>query len=145
LDCSAALLSKDQENMPLPGEKADLRQALVAHIEAERSRDIDAILATLSDDPYYLVPGAILRGREALREMYASNVGALTPENADEYLRALDDAAVTTWGDAHLILEYTPEYPIHYGMVVIVRFADGRVQSEHTFFTGAKSQPVAAA
>ncbi|MBV9840149.1 MAG: nuclear transport factor 2 family protein [Sphingomonadaceae bacterium] len=130
--------------MPLPGERADLRKALETHIEAERSRDIEAIVASLSDDPYYIVPGFELRGRAALRAMYQRAMPALTPENSDETLRALDDPAVTTWGPDHIILEYTRDYPIHYGMVVIVRFADGRVRSEHTFYSSAEGPPALA-
>lgn len=119
--------------MVLPAERGDLRRALVEHIEAERARDLDAILRSLCDDPYYIIPGFELRGRVALRAMYEHAMPVLTPENADEYLRALDDPSVTTWGPEHIILEYTPSYPIHYGMTVVVRFADGKVRSEHTY------------
>jgi hypothetical protein len=119
--------------MALPGERADLRQALVEHIEAERTREIDAIMASLCDDPFYILPGVELRGQAALRAMYQGAMPSLTAENADEYLRALDDPAVTSWGSDHIVIEYTRDYPIHYGMVVIVRFAQGKVRSEHSF------------
>jgi len=85
------------------------REAIIRHVEAERRRDIDAIMASVADDPFYIIPGYELRGRAAVRTMYQNNMAALTPANADEYLRALDDPAVSSRGSRHLVLEYTPD------------------------------------
>lgn len=113
----------------------ECRAALKAHIEAERARDMDAIMDSLSDDVLYLLPGLELRGKAAVRVMYEQAWEHLTSDNADEYLRALDDPAVASWGQEHVVLAYTPDYPIHYGMFVVTHFAGGKVRSEHTFYT----------
>ncbi len=114
----------------------DARRFLEAHIAGERVCDLDALMAALSDYPRYVVPGWILEGREAVRTMYERALPLLSPELSDEYLRALDDPRVARWGDDHVVLEYTDDYPLHRGMVVVVHFAaDGRVRSENTYFS----------
>jgi hypothetical protein len=113
----------------------DARRNLEAHIQGERDRDLDALMAPLSDVPCYVVPGWMLEGRAAVRTMYEGAMPLLSPELSDEYLRALDDPAVAHWGDDHVVLEYTPDYPLHRGMVVVVHFdAQGRIHSENTYF-----------
>src|SRR4051812_39716708 len=62
-----------------------LRAALVRHIEAERARDLDAIMTSLHPDPWYIIPGYEVRGGDAVRALYDYAMPALTPENADEY------------------------------------------------------------
>lgn len=113
----------------------ECRRALVRHIEAERANDIDAIMDSLSDDCCYLVTGWELRGKPALRAMYEMARPSLTDQNMDEYLRAIDDPAVATWGPQHVVLSYTADYPVHYGMIVITRFREGKVASEDTFYS----------
>ena len=113
----------------------DARRNLEAHIAGERVRNLDALMAPLSERPRYVVPGWILEGREAVREMYRRAMPYLTPELSDEYLRSLDDPRTTRWGHDHIVIEYTADYPLHHGMVVVVHFdADGRVRSENTYF-----------
>ena len=113
----------------------DARRYLEAHIAGERAGDLDALMAALSNHPCYVVPGWILDGREAVRTMYERALPLLSPELSDEYLRALDDPRVARWGSDHIVLEYTDDYPLHRGMVVVVHFdAEGRVRSENTYF-----------
>jgi hypothetical protein len=113
----------------------DARRHLEAHIAGERARDLDALLAPLCDEPRYVIPGWILEGRAAVRAMYQRVLSLLTPALSDEYLHALDDPCVARWGDDHVVLEYTDDYPLHRGMVVVVHFdAGGRVRSENTYF-----------
>jgi len=113
----------------------ECRAALKAHIDAERTRDIEAIMATVHDECRYLVTGWELRGKAAIRAMYQMAMPSLTRENMDEYVRALDDPAVAAWGAEHVVLSYTEDYPIHYGMIVIARFRDGKVLAEDTFYS----------
>jgi hypothetical protein len=112
----------------------DARRHLEAHIEGERARNLDALMAPLSDSPRYVVPGWVLEGRAAVREMYERALPLLSPALSDEYLRAIDDPRVAQWGDDHLVLEYSSDYPLHRGMVVVVHFdASGRIRSENTY------------
>lgn len=113
----------------------DARSFLEAHIAGERAGDLDALMTALSAHPRYVVPGWILDGRAAVRAMYERALPLLSPALSDEYLRALDDPRVARWGDDHVVLEYSDDYPLHRGMVVVVHFdADGRVRSENTYF-----------
>lgn len=112
-----------------------LREVILRHIEAETARDIDAILASLHPDPHWIIPGFDVRGQEALRALYESVMPLLTPENAAEYIRALDDPRVASWGEDHVVLIYTEDYPIHYGMIVVARLEDDMLKSEHTLFS----------
>jgi hypothetical protein len=114
------------------------RQNLEAHIAGERARNLDALLAPLAEHPRYVVPNYIIEGRAALRAMYERSLPHLPAENFDEYLRALDDPRVTRWGDNHCVLEYTDDYPLHQGMVVVVHFENDRVKSENTYFTSGR-------
>lgn len=115
------------------------RRNLLAHIDGERRHDIDAIMAPLSDHPSYVIPDFVLEGREAIRAMYESAMSNLSAENMDEYRRALDDPAVTRWGEDHVVLEYTEAYPLHRNMVVVVHFEpDGRIRSENTYWRGVR-------
>jgi hypothetical protein len=117
---------------------ATSRKNLEAHIAGERARDIKALMAPLAANPSYAVPGFILRGRPAIEEMYKRVLEVLSPELSDEYLRALDDPAVTRWGEDHCVIEYNETYPLHCGMVVVVHFKDDLIVSENTYFTSAR-------
>ena len=123
----------------------ECRAALKGHIAAERARDLDGIMETVSDDVYFIIPGFELRGKPAVRALYAQAMPNLTEANADEYLRAMDDPAVATWGPELLILAYDTSYPLHYGMFVVTHFSQGKVKSEHTFINvtpnSASAQP----
>jgi hypothetical protein len=111
------------------------RRYLEAHIAGERARDLDALMAPLSESPRYVVPGWILDGRTAVRTMYERALPLLSTALSDEYLRAIDDPHVARWGSDHLVLEYSTDYPLHRGMVVVVHFdAADRVRSENTYF-----------
>jgi hypothetical protein len=113
----------------------DARRHLEAHIAGERARDLDALMAPLSKSPRYVVPGWTLEGRTAVRAMYERALPMLSPALSDEYLRAIDDPNVARWGADHLVLEYTADYPLHRGMVVVVHFdSTGRIHSENTYF-----------
>lgn len=113
----------------------DARRNLEAHIAGERRQDLDALMAPLSPHPRYVVPGWVLDGRAAVREMYRRALSYLSPELSDEYLRAIDDPTVSRWGNDHIVIEYTKAYPLHDGMVVVVHFDDaGRVYSENTYY-----------
>ena len=113
----------------------DARSNLEAHIAGERVRNLDALMAPLSERPRYVVPGWVLDGREAVREMYRRALPYLTPELSEEYLRSLDDPRSTRWGDDHIVIEYTADYPLHDGMVVVVHFdSQGRIWSENTYY-----------
>lgn len=114
------------------------RRNLEAHIRGERARDVDAAMASLSEHPSYVIPGGLLEGREAIRAMYQNVLPQLPQEMFDEYLRALDDPAVTHWGDDHCVIEYDARYPYHHGMLVVVHFEGERVRSENTYFTSAE-------
>ena len=41
---------------------SDARRNLEAHIQGERNRDLDALMAPLSDMPRYVIPGWVLEG-----------------------------------------------------------------------------------
>ena len=119
----------------MPAGEGLLRRALLRHIKAERARDVGAITVSLHPDPYYIIPGYELRGASAVRALYECNLAALTSENADEYARALTDPRVAHWAENHLILEYTPDYPLHYGITVIAHLVEAMLRSEHTFLS----------
>lgn len=113
----------------------DARRNLEAHIAGERAQDLDALMAPLSPHPRYVVPGWILDGHDAVREMYRRALPYLSPQLSDEYLRAIDDDRVSRWGHDHIVIEYTSDYALHAGMVVVVHFDDeGRVYSENTYY-----------
>lgn len=111
------------------------RESLEAHIAGERAGDVDAALAPMCANPRYVVPNYILDGHEALRAMYERALPHLPEENFDEILRALDDPLVAFYGENHIVLEYTDDYPLHRGMVVVVHFEDDRLKSENTYYT----------
>ena len=91
-------------------------------------------MAPLVDEPSYVIPGYVLQGREAIRAMYERVLPHLSEELLDEYRRALDDPAVTRWGEDHCVLEYTDDYPHHRNMIVVVHFEGDRIKSENTYF-----------
>lgn len=115
---------------------ANHRPSLEAHIAAERSHDLDAVMASLSDDVSYIIPGYLLSDRAAVRAMYERVLHLFDDAHFDEYLRALDDPAVTRWGADHCVLEYTDDYASHRNMIVVVHFAGGKVRSENTYSRG---------
>jgi hypothetical protein len=116
---------------------AAARRNLEAHINAERVHDVEAVMATLSHSPHYVIPNCVLEGREAVRAMYERALKHLPTKHYDEYLRALDDPRVTRWGDDHIVLEYTDDYPLHRDMVVIVVFDGDKIKSENTYYRSA--------
>lgn len=113
------------------------RKNLEAHIQGEVEQDMEALMAPLSDNARYVIPNYVLEGKAAIEAMYERAMPVLTRENADEYLRALDDPRVARWGDDHCVLEYTDDYPLHRGMVVVIHFDGDMVKSENTYFTSA--------
>ena len=118
------------------------RRSLQAHINAERAHDIEAVMATLSPSPRYVIPNSVLEGREAVQAMYERALRHLPTEHYDEYLRALADPRVTRWGEDHIVLEYTDDYPLHRGMVVIVVFDGDKIKSENTYYSSAGTRDV---
>ena len=111
------------------------RKNLEAHIAGELAGDIDAAMAPMCDNPRYVVPNYILEGRAAIRAMYERALPHLPKENFEEYQRALDDPRVAYWGENHIVLEYTDDYPLHRGMVVVINFEGDRLKSENTYYT----------
>ena len=120
---------------------AAARRNLEAHIEGERQRDLDALMAPLCDNPSYVIPDFLLLGRAAVRVMYELALPTLADGNAEEYRRALDDPAVTRWGQDHCVIEYSDAYPLHRDMVVVIHFEDDRVKSENTYYRVAMPPP----
>jgi hypothetical protein len=114
---------------------AQARRNLEAHIAGERGHDIAALMASLADNPSWVVRDYRLEGRVAVQAMYERVAPILNDALLDEYLRALDDPAVTRWGDDHCVIEYTDAYPLHRNMVVVVHFENDRVKSENTYYT----------
>lgn len=114
------------------------RRSLEAHIAGERRRDLDALMAPLSARPVYVIPDYILDGRDAVRAMYERVLPILNDALSDEYLRALDDPKVASWGENHCVLEYTDDYPLHRNMIVVVHFDGDKLKSENTYFRTSK-------
>ena len=113
------------------------RKSLEAHIAGELAGDVDAALAPMCDNPRYVVPNYLLEGHAAIRAMYERALPHLPPENFAEYRRALDDPRVAYFGENHIVLEYTDDYPLHRGMVVVIHFEGDRLKSENTYYTSA--------
>lgn len=114
------------------------RKNLEAHIQGERQRDVAALMTPLSEHPRYVIPNYVLEGRAAVEAMYRLTLPILSAALSDEYLRALDDPQITRWGDDHCVIEYSDDYPLHRGMVVVVHFDGDRVKSENTYYTSTK-------
>src|SRR5580765_3485938 len=93
------------------------RQSLRDHLAGELAGDLDATIAPLSDHPMWLITNYRVEGREAVRAMYETVLGRLPEGLIEEISRALDDPKVTHWGDAHCVIEFTDEYPLHRGSV----------------------------
>ena len=111
------------------------RKNLEAHIAGELAGDVDAALAPMCDHPRYVVPNYLLEGKAAIRAMYERALPHLPAENFAEYRRALDDPRVAYFGENHIVLEYTDDYPLHSGMVVVIHFEGDRLKSENTYYT----------
>ncbi|MCK9543812.1 MAG: nuclear transport factor 2 family protein [Novosphingobium sp.] len=110
------------------------RASLEAHIIGERAKDMDAAMAPLSENASYVIPGYVLQGKVPIRRMYEHVLPGIPTESFDEYLRALDDPAVASWGANHCVLEYTDDYPHHRNMIVVVHFDGDKVKSENTYY-----------
>jgi len=113
------------------------RRNLEAHIQGERMRDLDALMRPLSPNPRFVIPPFIFEGREAVRAMYERALPLLTDEGLDEYQRALNDPQVSRWGDAHCVIEYSDQYRLHRGTMMVVHFDGDLVKSENTYFASA--------
>ncbi len=111
------------------------REMLRAHVAGELAGDLDATMAPLSDHPVWLIPNYRLEGREAVRAMYEMALNVQPAEYVQEILRALDDPKVTYWGDSHCVIEYSDEYPLHRGWILVVHFDGDRVAGEHGYQT----------
>ena len=111
------------------------REMLRAHVAGELAGDLDATMAPLSDHPVWLIPGYRVEGREAVRAWYELALKVQPVEYVEEILRALDDAEVTQWGDSHCVIEYSDEYPLHRGWILVVHFDGDRVAGEHGYPT----------
>jgi hypothetical protein len=118
------------------------RIALEAHIAAERAGDVDGAVAPLAENASYVIPGYVLEGKAAIRALYEFVLPHLPAANFDEYLRALDDPAVTRWGTDHCVIEYTDDYPEHRNMIVVVIFEGDRIRSENTYLRTLSSPPL---
>jgi len=111
------------------------RQSLREHLAGELSRDLDATMAPLSERPVWLIPNYRLEGCEAVRAMYNRTLPLIPAEYVEEMRRAIDDTTVTHWGEAHCVIEYTDEYPLHRGSVLVVHFDGDRISGEHGYLT----------
>jgi hypothetical protein len=76
---------------------------LLRHILAERDRDVDAAMATVSAHPSWRLPNRRVEGPDAVRALYERSLPLLPEGWFDEYIRALDDPQITHWGDAHCV------------------------------------------
>ena len=83
------------------------RVVLLRHFLAERDRDLEAALATVSADPSWRLPDRRVEGRDAVRALYERSLPLLPEGWFDECIRALDDSQTTHWGDAHCVIEYS--------------------------------------
>jgi hypothetical protein len=45
-------------------------------------------------------------------------------------------------GEDHIVLEYTYDYPLHRGMVVIVVFDDDKIKGENTYYSSEGTRDV---
>jgi hypothetical protein len=83
------------------------REVLLRHFLAERDRDVDAAMATVSAHPSWLLPNRRVEGPDAVRDLYERSLPLLPEGWFDECIRALDDSQTTHWGDAHCVIEYS--------------------------------------
>ena len=83
------------------------REVLLRHFLAERERDVDTAMATVSAHPSWLLPNRRVEGRDAVRALYERSMPLLPEGWFDESIRALDDSQITHWGDAHCVIEYS--------------------------------------
>ena len=111
------------------------REMLRAHVIGELAGDLDATMAPVSDHPIWLIPNYRLAGREAVRAMYERALKVMPAAYTEEILRALDDPSVTRWGESHCVIEYSEDYPMHRGWVLVVHFDGDRIAGEHGYQT----------
>ena len=109
------------------------RDVLQAHFLAELARDVDAIMATMSDNPTWLVPGDRVEGLEAGRALYEKFLPTLPEGWFDECLGALDDPRTTRWGETHCVIEFSEAYPLHRGSVMVVHFEGNKLSEENLY------------
>jgi hypothetical protein len=64
-------------------------------------------------------------------------LGDCTQSSPEDPLLALDDPKVTYWGDEHCVIEYSVEYPMHHGWVMVVHFDGDRFAGESAYLTTA--------
>jgi hypothetical protein len=118
------------------------REMLLRHFLAERDRDVDATMATVSAHPSWRLPNGRVEGRDAGRALYERLLPLLPEGWPDENIRALDDSLITHWGDAHCVIEYSDEYSMHRGWVMVVHFDDhGMIRSENAYPPPGSSLP----
>jgi hypothetical protein len=109
-----------------------------SHAEAERSGDIDALMATVAPHPRWEVhPLTWWEGTEAVAAVYRF----LMPQDersVEEVMRGAEDPAIARWGDSHLLLQFTAvpdRYPCHHGMALVVLFDGYLIQGEYLYLT----------
>ena len=118
------------------------REVLLRHFLAERERDVDTAMATVSAHPSWLLPNRRVEGRDAVRALYERSMPLLPEGWFDESIRALDDSQITHWGDAHCVIEYSDEYAMHRGWVMVIHFDDdGMIRSENAYPPPGSSLP----
>ncbi len=119
------------------------------HLQAELTGDLDATMATMTDDPYVnhvpVLTGGV--GRDGVRHFYRHHlVGKLFPPDAE--LRTISrtvgedqivDEAVATFTHTQPIDWLLPGVPptgkqVELAAVVIVKFAAGKVAHEHIYW-----------
>jgi hypothetical protein len=111
------------------------KQALRDHVAGELAGDLDATMAPVSDSPTWLIPGYRIEGRDGVRALYEMVLDLVPAASTEEILRALDDPNVTRWGDSHCVIEYSDDYPLHRGWVLVVHFDGDRLAGEHGYQT----------
>ena len=118
------------------------RGVLLRYFLAERDRDVDAAMATVSAHPSWLLPNRRVEGPDAVRDLYQRSLPLLPEGWFDENIRALDDSQITHWGDAHCVIEYSDEYAMHRGWVMVIHFDDdGMIRSENAYPPPGSSLP----
>ena len=111
------------------------KQNLRDHVAGELAGDLEATMASLSEHPVWLIPGYRIEGREAVRALYEITLPLMPAEYGEEMRRAIDDDAVTRWGDSHCVIEYSDAYPLRRGWVLVVHFDGDLIAGEHGYLT----------
>ena len=118
--------------------ESPIRPILRVHVAAEHSADVKSTMATVSDDPHWLIyPAFEIHGRGAIEELYSRILP--NPDHillGEETKRAIEDPDVASWGPDHCLVEYDRQpdrYPLHRGFVLIFETEGDKVSAERVY------------